>query len=578
MRELIIVSTFLMTFIGSAGAATPLMPTFFARRDYTGLYANQVAVADTNGDGIPDLIANQDGYIEVLFGNGDGTFRPGPSTHTGLLTTLSFVAVDLNGDGKIDLAIAGGPDDEQQPEGLAVCLGNGDGTFQEAVFYPAGTDYAIGAIVVGSFDGHGTTDAMVSGESGVWLFTGKGNGEFNAGVLAITLAQRYGGGLAAADFNSDNKLDLVVTLPASGGLEVFLGNGNGTFRSPQIFAEPATPVGLAVGALTKGGYPGIAVSEYASDNVYLYVGNGAGHFSAPQQIDLPGTTGTGGLAIGNLTNDGYPDIVSSGGCIAFGTATGASKPVCYPVSDAGGTYTVALADLRGNGELDIVTDSHNGVSVLLSMGKGKFEDGEWTPVTGGAGCGVTADFNGDGKPDLAVNTPSSISILLGTGNPKSPFTPGSTIPLTGAGCLVTGDLNGDGFPDLLVPISGNPNALLAYLNNGDGTFTLKSTTPTPNSAGYVVLADFNHDGKLDFATSDNLLALSATATVLSRRPSRLCRPCQLEDSLTSRRGILTTMAGQILCSRAQRFRTLTCMCCSITDWVDSPRCRQLSER
>jgi len=172
-----------------------------------------------------------------------------------------------------------------------------------------------------------------------------------------------------------------------------------------------------------------------------------------------------------------------------------------------GTYQVVLADLRNNGLTDIVIDASEAVSVLLSMGKGEFEDGIWTTVSGGAGCGVTADFNGDGKPDLAVTTSTGIAILLGTGNAKSPFTLGSTIPVTGAGCLVVGDLNGDGIPDLLVPVDGNPNALLSYLNNGSGTFTLKSATPTPNSGGYVVLADFNHDGKLDFATSGNLLAL-----------------------------------------------------------------------
>ena len=56
-------------------------------------------------------------------------------------------------------------------------------------------------------------------------------------------------------------------------------------------------------------------------------------------------------------------------------------------------------------------------------------------------------------------------------------------------------------------VNGNPNALLTYLGNGDGTFTLTATTPTPNSGGFVALADFNHDGKLDFATSGNLLGL-----------------------------------------------------------------------
>jgi hypothetical protein len=172
-----------------------------------------------------------------------------------------------------------------------------------------------------------------------------------------------------------------------------------------------------------------------------------------------------------------------------------------------GTFNVALADLRNNGLTDIVIDAQEAVSVLLSEGKGKYEDGRWTKLPGGAGCGVAADFNRDGKPDLAVNTPAGISILLGTGKALAPFTTGTPIALANAACMVTGDLNGDGNPDLLVAVNGAPNALLAYLGNGDGTFTLKSTTPTPSSGGYVVLADFNHDGKLDFATSGNLLAL-----------------------------------------------------------------------
>ena len=75
--------------------------------------------------------------------------------------------------------------------------------------------------------------------------------------------------------------------------------------------------------------------------------------------------------------------------------------------------------------------------------------------------------------------------------------------MANAACLVTGDLNGDGIPDLLVPSNGT---VVAYLGNGDGTFTLKGNTATP-SGGYLALGDFNHDGKLDFATSGNLLAL-----------------------------------------------------------------------
>ena len=67
----------------TAWAATPKMPTFFARRDYPGLFNFFVQAADTNGDGIPDLISDPLGTVSVLLGNGDGTFRTGPTTNIG---------------------------------------------------------------------------------------------------------------------------------------------------------------------------------------------------------------------------------------------------------------------------------------------------------------------------------------------------------------------------------------------------------------------------------------------------------------------------------------------------------------
>jgi hypothetical protein len=213
-----------------------------------------------------------------------------------------------------------------------------------------------------------------------------------------------------------------------------------------------------------------------------------------------------GLAIGDVNGDGNPDLISAGGYVAFGVGGGSfSKAANYPIVAEG--LTVVLADLANNGLTDMVMVSYFGTSVLLNQGQGQFEDGIWTTVTDGSSCATTADFNGDGKPDLAVTTSAGISILLGTGKGTSPFSTGTPIVLANAACMVSGDLNGDGIPDLLVSVNGSPNALLTYLGNGDGTFTLKSTTFTPNSGGYVVLADFNHDGKLDFATSGNLLAL-----------------------------------------------------------------------
>ena len=131
----------------------------------------------------------------------------------------------------------------------------------------------------------------VAGSSGVWLFTGKGDGTLNPGVVAAALTPVQGGVLAAADFNGDKKLDLVFAMPYAGtdgtgnGFVVLLGNGNGTFQPPQAFAEPKRPINIVVGPLTKNGPASIALTS--GSDVYLYFGNGTGGFSGPRIVNLP---------------------------------------------------------------------------------------------------------------------------------------------------------------------------------------------------------------------------------------------------------------------------------------------------
>ena len=471
------------------------MPTFFARRDYTILDTDFVQVADTNGDGVPDLIASANGYIEVLLGIGNGTFGTGSNSNIGVDGSFCFAATSLVAGGTTDLVLS-------VADGIAVSMGNGNGTFQPAVYYTV-SDGGMDVLVLGDFNGDGIQDVATPGDQGVWLFTGKGDGTFNPGVLAAAVPSSQAL-IAAADFNADGNLDLVVS-SANGGFLVLLGNGKGTFQPPQAFPEPKEVLAIAAGPLAKGGNAGIAVGTNANSYVYLYSGNGAGGFSGPTFVELPGVTEEG-LTLGEVNGDGIPDLISGEAYVAYGEGGGHfSKPVSYTI---GGYFrNILLTDLTNNGLNDIVTSGYSALSVLLNEGKAQFEDGIWTAVTGGASCGAGADFNGDGKPDLAVVTSTGVSILLGTGKAATPFSTGTPITVAGAACVVTGDLNGDGIPDLLVSVNGSPNALLAYLGNGNGTFTLKSTTATPNSGGYVVLGDFNHDAKLDFATSGNLMAL-----------------------------------------------------------------------
>jgi hypothetical protein len=491
----------------SPSAAPASEPTFFARRDYA-FPGYQIVVADVNGDKIPDIVGLPGGNATALLGNGNGTFRQGPGTNIGVYGGMA--AADLNGDGKIDLVVAGQLD-VYNTWGVGVSFGNGDGTFQPAVFYPAADSY-LNYVVLGDFNGDGIEDAVTVGAKGVWLFAGEGGGVFSPGVLA-PMGGLSGQRLAAADFNGDGALDLAITTLS--GFIVLLGNGDGTFQPAETFST--APYGgrwITVGELTADHHPDIVLVPFASegsppDRAFVYLGDGAGGFSRPSPVPMPGL---GQIAIGDVNGDHIPDLVSSLGYIALGNGDGTFKPISYyPLPTGIGTSQAALGDFRNNGLTDIAFQDGDGeVSVLLNLGGGKYEDGLGISVPAGAGCGAAADFNGDGKPDLAVNGAQGVSILLGTGSAKSPFATGTVLPLANADCLVTGDLNGDGIPDLLVPVNNPPpatgGAINAYLGNGDGTFTWKGSTPT-SAGGYIALADFNRDGKLAFATAGNLLAL-----------------------------------------------------------------------
>jgi hypothetical protein len=521
--------TALLLFVLCCGvAAAAKQPTFLARHDYP--VNGDVAVTDVNGDGIPDVISWFGSTVFTLLGNGDGTFRVGPSSQIGFEYIGGLVPIDLNGDGKVDLVVTGGPDGIAIPSGLGVSFGNGDGTFGPATLYQAGTEKFIGRVVVADFNGDGIPDAVVPGGNGIWMFTGKGGGIFNPGVLT-PVAGLQSAEIVSADFNGDGHRDVAVACTVIGsnpisGFIVAFGNGDGTFQLPVAY-NTGRPydVGqeIATGDLNGDGRPDIAVTSNVAGttDVYIYLNDGRGGFFKPGQATLYGGIP---FAIGDVNGDGIPDLINAQGYIAYGEGKGKfAAPVYYPMASVEGPETVVLADLTNNGRLDIVAGEVSATSVLLNAGKGKLEDGVWTSVPGSGNCGAAADFDSDGKPDLAVPTSEGITVLLGTGKASSPYTTGASITLSGAGCPITGDLNGDGIPDLLVG-ANSAGGVVAYLGNGDGTFTLKSTTAV--SSGVLALGDFNHDGKLDFAVSSNQLALGngdgtfqVPASIVSDPPS-----------------------------------------------------------
>jgi hypothetical protein len=226
-----------------------------------------------------------------------------------------------------------------------------------------------------------------------------------------------------------------------------------------LFPVAATPSGMAMGDLNRDGKPDLVVTSNQSDQVSVLLNNGDGTLQAPREY-----------AVGPGIN---PEA--------------AREPV--------------LADLTGNGVLDLIVPDYTSgqVSVLLGRGDGTFYPERRFDAVLGAASVAAGDFNGDGIPDLAVlsRVPGSATVAVLYGRGDGTFLPPVLIPIPGlhdAYPIRGGDLTGSGRDDLLV-FGDNDASFQVLLSNPDGTFRLGDKFSTGEVMFNAQVADL--DGRRD---------------------------------------------------------------------------------
>jgi hypothetical protein len=457
----------------------------------TNLSPLSVAVGDFNRDGKLDIATGDFFGVDVLLGNGDGTFQHPKFYEIGRYVNCTSVAVaDLNADGNLDIAVAVEYGGALVSGAVSILLGNGDGSFRPPISVADSVEpYHLAAV---DLNQDGKIDLVTTGRLGIGVLFGRGNAQFST-------ADYYFGasGFAIADFDGDGNLDLVSGTNYL-GVQLLLGNRDGTFRTNRTYLSPCENIqycGLVIGDFNGDGKPDVATAAFTT--LQVRPGNGDGTFGVPIITPLTGPWASD-IAAGDFNGDGKLDLaetdIDGGFYILLGNGDGTFQtPVFY---NAPGSQNLAVADVNHDGKLDVLIAS-TGPGSTVWLGNG---DGTFTPA--GTFSGNTffslavADFNKDGNPDVVTNT-ANVYLGNGDGTFQSPQNYGSFL-----GSVATGDFNGDGSPDFLITGNQfNDPFVSVFLGYGTGAFNPSLSSPVVFASGAVATADFNHDGKLDVITT-----------------------------------------------------------------------------
>ncbi len=495
LRDCILKSLVLCCCLGSALTAF-CAPTFTnPYRIPTNNDPALIAAGDLNGDGVPDFVwagpKSPGSSVGVFLSQPGGGWQAGTSLpFPSGIGIGSCALVDVNRDKNLDLVCSG---EYTFTAYMVVYPGNGDGTFQSPItttIYNSNGNYVdVGLGNEGDLNGDGIPDFYFEDalNNVVFILLSDGNGGFKPPIAKPFGSN--GGGIInqvipfAADVNGDGIPDLLFPQ----GPEVALGNGDGTFRAIANYEQTA---------------------YYLSTCIFRDM-DGDGHLDA--------VCGYAETTTGDIT--GATDLM-----ILHGNPDGSFNTT--PISqtrfgdynnefDGFGTFQAPLyvADVNGDGTLDVVGYSGDGLAVSLGSAGLKFAKplhyaaGLITPYIYGVGSmnqGFAIDVNGDGILDFVSTGPNGIYISYGNqdGSYRTAFAPEVTELI---GDPTVADFNGDGIPDIAAT---GDSAIKLSVGKGDGTFAppvalsnnngaVNFSTPLSATNAHILHGDFNGDGKLD---------------------------------------------------------------------------------
>ncbi len=445
---------------------------------------SDVAIADVNRDGHPDVIFANEGNTEaqsgvmIYLGDGKGGFSEHRRLKLPGVYSSAVNVADLNADGYVEIILANMYRLNAKPDPPT---GNSVRTYRVNSY-----------VYWGSADGYSTQRRT---------------------QLPTTAAQAA----AVADLNGDGLPDVVFANGAGEVSFVYYNGPEGFFphRRSQVVTSGAHDV--AIEDLNRDGHPDLIFANYANEGFfdtqsYVYWGSPAG-FSRDRRSGLP-TSGASGIVVADLNGNGRKDIVFinkiegvsyAGGTTASLAIPGPTTSWIYWGDDRGrfspqrrqglpttrGADSYVNADVNADGYVDLLF-AHGSSPTIIYWGgpRGTAKENKSAVLNARSGTARVADFNRDGYLDLLTK----YFVIYGQKTGFSQIDRFAFVPPAGYPTLA--DLNRDGWLDVISPLH---NKVLIYWNSPHG-FDNQRTSELPlpgKGAAMAETADFNRDGFLD---------------------------------------------------------------------------------
>lgn len=365
-----------------------------------------------------------------------------------------------------------------------------------------------GNFIVADIDNNGEEDLYFENSYFFWL---KKNGMNTFTTpIGISVGVNSSDGGIIIDYDGDNKKDLLI---GGGDVRWNKNRGNNVFETGKALTSPGiSPAGREIKKkdLNNDGLPDIINGGHQFNALSWRRNLGNGQFTDYTTITGIEDVTQHDFEVGDLDNDGNPDVVVSSNNFAFhwcrGLGNNQFESSGTVVPGSIGIYRdIELADMNNDGFIDVLYTKSNGVAWQENLGNGSF-GGELiiTNLTDLTSSIKIVDIDQDGRMDIVSTSKNDnkLAWYKNLGNNQFAVQQIISTQVTEPIMLKSGDINSDGRVDLVV---ANTNEISWFENLGGGQFSSKLVILNDMlDISSITLDEIDDDGDLDILVTSTL--------------------------------------------------------------------------